>query len=315
MDEHLETVQVILNPAAGRGRGERAWPAVRRCLGDAGVPWSMHATDRTGDATRLAAEAARRGARTVVVVGGDGTVNEAVNGLLAHDDTAGAPVLGVVPAGNGNDFAKPLGIPRGNVEAACRVVAAGRTRVVDVGQVNGRWFVNGVGIGLDGQVALETRSTRSRRGVPMYGMALVTALRRHRSSTMRIEMDGRRIDRRVTMLNVTNGPCHGGGFWICPHARIDDGLLDLCLAEEMGRARLALLALLVMRGRHVGRRGVSFTHVRHVSVHADPAQPAHVDGEILSPAVERLEVRVGAGALRVLAGESGLSRAWRCASP
>lgn len=300
MSESL-SIAVILNPIAGRGRGAKAWPVVRGVFEAAGAQWSLAQTTAPGDAFAWASEAVVAGTGTVVAIGGDGTVNEIVNGFVnARSMTAPLPTLGVVPVGSGNDFAKPLGLPAGRPAEAARAILAGHARTIDVGRVNGRAFVNGVGLGLDGYVALEARKTRRLRGTAMYAVALLRALRAYRIATMRIAIDGEVQSRPITMVNVTNGPCHGGGFWICPQAEVDDGLLDVCIADAMGPLRVVPLALRVMRGTHVGRPEVSFATARRVTIETDRPLPAHVDGEILGSALSRLEIEVLPGRLRVL---------------
>lgn len=293
--------RVILNPTADRGRAELAWPAVRAVFDESGAPWKLAATTGPGHAVALASEVLSQPTGALVVVGGDGTVNEVVNGLFTDQDEPPRFPIGIVSVGSGNDIVKPLDLPPRSPADAARIVLSGRTRHMDVGRVNERYFVNGIGLGLDGYVALETRGARRLSGTLMYAVALAKTLRRYRNSAVSVAIDDRPpISMEVTMFTVTNGPCHGGGFWICPHASIDDGLFDVCLAEAMGPARVVPLALRVMRGAHVGQPGISFHTGQRISIRCDRPLPAHVDGEILGSALTSLDVEVLPGALRVL---------------
>ena len=152
---------VVLNPAAGRGAAARAEGAIRAAVARAGGEVRVALTTRRGHAAELAEEAARGGWPVVVAVGGDGTVHECANGVL---DSGTSAALGVLPAGNGNDFALIAGIPSG-LDAALGHLLASRPRAVDTGRVAGRWFVNGVGVGLDARVAIEANRSRRLRGV------------------------------------------------------------------------------------------------------------------------------------------------------
>ncbi len=291
---------VIVNPFAGRGRGRRVWHRVRRAFEEAGVACRVHFTEAPRHATELAAQAAGQGWNAVVAVGGDGTVNEVVNGLLAGAPQGTAPPLGIVPAGSGNDFVKLLDLPYRRPRDVVGRLLAGRVRAVDVGRANGRYFTNGVGWGFDGHVALEAQRVRRLRGLAVYVWALIKSLRRYRNAHMRVEVDGEVHEMVVTLAAVANGACYGGGFWLCPHAVIDDGWLDVCVGEAMSPARILRIVPLVMRGAHVGQPDVHFFRGRAVTLSSDVPLPAQVDGEILDTALTRLHAEVVPRALQVL---------------
>lgn len=291
---------VILNPAAGRGAALRARREVELALRGAGVEFRVAETRAPGDAVELAARAAEEGWPAVVAAGGDGTVHEVANGLLRAAGAGPTLPLGIVPVGTGNDFAKLVGAPRAPEEAV-RCLLSAAPRPVDAGRVGERFFVNGVGIGLDARVAIEARRVRRLRGTAVYLWALGRVLRSFRPPRMRVELDGVEVaDRPLTLLTVANGGCHGGGFWICPAARVDDGELDVCLAEEMALAEVLGFLPRVMRGTHGGHRKVALRRARTVRVSSPDPLPVHVDGEILAEAAHDLEVEVLPGRLTVL---------------
>ena len=292
---------VILNPTAGRGAAARAWPKVRAVLEGAGARVELAETARHGHAAELAESAARAGWGAVVAVGGDGTVHEVANGLLrASDAGAAMPALGIVPVGSGNDFSLLAGLPRDPVEAARRIVS-GAERRVDAGRVDGRWFVNGVGVGLDARVAVEANRNRRLRGIGIYLWALARVLASFRAPMMRVEIDGDEvIERPLTLATVGNGGRHGGGFWICPAAKLDDGLLDVCVCDALGRLRILRFLPKVLRGTHVGERCVRMRTARRVRITSDTPLPVHADGEILSEAARELEIEIAPGRLRLL---------------
>lgn len=296
---------VILNPAAGRGAAARAWPAVRAVLQGAGARVVLAETSRHGHAVELAGAAARAGWPAVVAMGGDGTVHEVANGLLrAAAEGAAMPALGIVPVGSGNDFALLAGIARDPAEAARRIVSGAERRVdagrVDAGRVGDRWFTNGVGVGLDARVAVEANRNRRLRGMGIYLWALARVLRTFRPPVMRVEIDGEVIERPLTLATVGNGGRHGGGFWICPAARIDDGMLDVCVCDGLGTLRILRFLPKVLRGTHVGESCVHMRTARHVRITSDTPLPVHADGEILSEAARELEIEIAPGCLRLL---------------
>lgn len=285
---------VVLNPAAGRGAAARVGDAIRAAVERAGGEARVALTTGRGHAAALAEDAARRGWPVVVAVGGDGTVHECANGVLNSGTSA---ALGVIPAGNGNDFALIAGIPSG-VEGALGHLLASRPRAVDAGRVAGRWFVNGVGVGLDARVAIEANRSRRLRGIAMYLWALGRTLRSYRPPRMTLEVDGVAWDeRRMTLVTVGNGARHGGGFWICPDARIDDGLLDLCACDALDTLGILRTLPLTLRGRHTNESCVRMTPARRVLITSPDPLPVHADGEIVAEAAHEVEIEICAGRL------------------
>ncbi len=285
----------ILNPASRRGRHLRA--TVERALADGRAELAL--TDAPGAAERIAAEAAIAG-RGVVVVGGDGTVAEAANGILA----CGARVpLGVVPAGNGNDYAlRALKLPK-DPARALEIALAGNPRAMDVGQVNGRYFVNVLGVGIDANIAAAAermKRLRLLRGQALYYTASLRELLffYSRCPELTVTCDGQPGERRLYALAaVSIGPSYGGGFAINPQADPTDGLFDVCAIWKPSRLRALRLLTLVQKGRHLGKREVAHVHAHTVTLEA--AQPiyAHLDGEVIRG--QRFEARILPEALLV----------------
>ncbi len=298
----LSNLLVILNPAASRGGAARSWPAAARVLDRAGLRYRLVVTAAPGHATTLAETAEAEGHTAAVAVGGDGTVHEVANGLLQAIGGDGRPTLplGIIPVGSGNDFAKLVGVPPAPNPAARHLLGA-TVRAVDAGRVGNRFFTNGVGVGFDASVAIEARRVPHLKGMAMYGWAVLRVLRAHRSVRMRVELDGTDLGERPrTLVTVGNGACHGGGFWICPAAQIDDGLLDICTADAFSRTELLRLLPHVLRGSHVGRAGVEMHRARRVRITSSEPLPVHADGEIVAEAAHELEIEVLPGRLTVL---------------
>jgi YegS/Rv2252/BmrU family lipid kinase len=259
----------------------------------------MQFTSAPGEMRALVTAALRDGADGVAIAGGDGTVNEAVNGYagVAREDQAFA----VIPLGTGNDFAKMLGVGN-DWRAACDRIARGQTRRVDAGRCNGRAFANGIGAGFDAQVAIEASRIRWLRGNAVYGVALArTLLLSYSTPNARIVHDGGTIEARITMLAAANGTTYGGAFRIAPGADIADGMLDLMVAEGLSRCGIIGFIPHVLRGTHVGRKGVTMVRTRRLVVETDEPLAVQADGEIIDRAAKRLEVEVLAGRLLAIA--------------
>lgn len=243
----------------------------------------------------LVSDALRNGSDCVAIAGGDGTVNEAVNGYVgvARDNQSFA----VIPAGTGNDFAKMLGVGS-DWRLACERIVHGETRRVDAGRCNGHVFANGIGAGFDAQVAVEASRIRWLRGNAVYGVALArTLLLSYSTPKVRILHDGGSIETRITMLAAANGTTYGGAFRIAPAADIADGMLDLMVADGLSRAGIIGFIPHVLRGTHFGRKGVNLVRTRRCVVEANEPLVVHADGEIIDRAAKRLDVEVLANAL------------------
>lgn len=296
----MQRFYAIVNPAAGRGAAVRAWEAVRGVLAASGAEVEMVRTSARGDGARLAEAAARAGWPAILALGGDGTVHEVANGILrASADGASAAAMGIVPVGSGNDFALLAGLARDPAEAARRILSRGERRV-DVGRVGGTWFTNGVGVGLDARVAVEANRSRRGRGIGIYLWAFARVLRTFRPPVMRVEIDGEVIERPLTLVTVGNGGRHGGGFWICPGARIDDGALDVCVCDGLSRLRILGFLPRTLRGTHVGASCIQMRRACRVRITSESPLPVHADGEILFEDAHELEIEIAPAKLRLL---------------
>jgi diacylglycerol kinase (ATP) len=296
----LTRVALIVNPSAGRGAGARIAPEAHERLRQAGTRCEIQFTRGPGEMRALVAAALREGVDCVAVAGGDGSVNEAVNGYVgvAREHQAFA----VIPLGTGNDFAKMLGVAN-DWRLACDRILSGTRRRVDAGRCNGHIFANGIGAGFDAQVALEANAIRWLRGNAVYGVALArTLVLRYATPNARIVHDRGVIEGPITMLAAANGTTYGGAFRIAPGADIVDGMLDLMVADRLSRAGIIGFIPHVLRGTHIGRSGVTFVRTRQLVVETDEPLVVHADGEIIDRAARRLEVLVLPGALRVVAG-------------
>lgn len=292
---------LFLNPVAGRGRARRRLPRVVALLEEAGVEVAVQQSAAVGDLETQVREAVLGGTKQLIVAGGDGSVHEAVNGIMA---AGGDAALGVVPVGTGNDFAKAAGIPL-DWEAATTLLArrladGARPRDIDLGRMNERWFANGAGIGLDAKVTKIARAYRWPIGDLVYLVAIFhTMMDGIATPEIRIEAGEFRWDGPLTLANVSNGPWVGGMFHIAPMAQNDDGRLELLVAAPVTRRRIVQLLPKLVRGTHMDEAEILHAGVRRVAVSASEPVPSHLDGEV-QPLQSEFEIEVLPGALHLL---------------
>jgi len=295
-------VFAIVNPAAGRGRARRAWRAIGPALRDAGVRLEEVVEERPQLAIALAGEAARQGWDVVAAVGGDGTVHEVVNGIM-RAGVAPAPAVAIIPGGTGNDFARGVGVPRDPM-AAGRLLLAGARRRVDIGQVNDRYFVGISGVGFDAEVAAKVnRWPKWVGGTPLYLAAILNMLVTYRPVATRIVLDGREQRLRMFLLAAANTPWYAGGMYMAPHARPDDGWLEVITAGDLGRLETLILLPRVFSGTHLRHRKVAHQPAGEVRVESEAPLAIHADGEMVGqvPAVFRVVPR----AIEVIVPDAG----------
>ena len=294
-------ILLIANPAARHGEGivdaARIEGLLRR-LGAENLTVLM--TQRQGHAEELAAGA--EAFDLVVVVGGDGAAHEAANGLMRIPRDA-RPALGVVPAGSGNDYAYALGMSPSLEETARQLVSAPR-RWTDLGVCNGRYFVETLSFGLDAAIALDTMERRKRTGgsgVSLYMQSGFDQLFHHLAyHEMEAWFDGVGRRERIVLCAVQVGPTYGGGFRICPDARFDDGVLDVCIAHApVGALKAGFVFLCAKGGRHRRFREIESLRARRADLRFGFAPPVQIDGEPLV-SVE-YAISVEPAALRVVA--------------
>jgi len=292
---------LVFNPTAGRGLAAKRAPAVSRMLDANGVPNELCESQGPGNIEKLVAEAMRNGRRRILVAGGDGSVHEAVNGIMR---APGDGELGVIPIGTGNDFAKACSIPLHWEHAAAlladRIVSGSPAIALDVGRMNGRYFANGCGIGFDARVAAIANGLRLPIGDLVYLAALFRALSRGPTGPgLRITFGNITLEGAVTLANFANGPYVGGIFHIAPEAQIDDGVLELIYAEPVTRFRVLQLLPKLLRGTHMDELELHSFGIRSCRVEAEHPVIAHLDGEVLPPA-KYFEIELLPGAIGLL---------------
>lgn len=296
-----QSVDLFINPTAGRGRAGRRLPQITKLFESRNLSVNVHPSSAVGDLERQILQFASAGGRRLIVAGGDGSIHEAVNGILqsGHDVS-----FGVIPTGTGNDFAKASSIPLDWKQAAARIIAATACettpRRIDAGVMNDRFFANGAGVGFDAKVTKIARSYHWPIGDFVYLFAIFRSmLDGIATPEFRILADGAERTGPVTLANISNGAWIGGMFHIAPPARNDDGALDMVVADPVSRWRIVTLLPKLLKGKHLDEPEVAHSRVHEVRIESAVPVPSHLDGEV-QPLQSVFDIRVLPGALRLL---------------
>jgi len=300
----MSVARIIVNPYAGRWKAQAAIPDIERACQEIGLDYDLVVTEGPNHGIELAREAALAGFSPIVSAGGDGSISEVVNGLMQAADGGEAGPLGIIPLGSADDFADMLGLGK-TVEAACRVILAGHTRLVDVGCVNGRYFDNNSAVGLEPMVTRTQMAMKRIKGTPRYVLAALRTILSHKPWHMRLAWDGGEYDGPVALVSVGNTRRTGGAFWMTPRAEMDDSYLDFVFAGGLGRLKLLRLLPTTFDGSHVERPEVTYLRTTRLTIECDPPTPIQADGELFDLSATRIDYTILPGRLRVIVPTTG----------
>ncbi len=288
-------MRIIANPTAGRGDGQEYLKQIKGLAQRKSVSLEILITRYPGHAAELAQRAAEAGAEIVVVLGGDGTISEVVNGL------AGASVtLGIISVGTGNDFARSLQLPVRNPQRAWDVIETGITTQLDIGECDGRYFISSYGVGFPVEAIKATSRTLLFKGSVAFFLGVLKALWRLQSIPVRIEIGEFSIEKDCAFVLVQNTPYLGGGLRVAPRALLDDGFLDVVVVEALGRLQILANLPKVYRGRHENHPRFSAFKAKKVIISSREKLQTMCDGELggYTPS----SIRVHSSALQVIVG-------------
>lgn len=291
--EHFSGTKVIVNPIAGAGRTVRKWPQIMGLLKNIGLSFEYDLTEASGHAIELAKSAAKKGYELVVSVGGDGTINEIVNGLYNAGNIRDV-TLGIISTGVGSDFIRTIGIPRSYKEACQRlmnsrklVVDLGVVEYVNNGEVSKRLFVNFAGLGFDAEVVKATTQRFKALGsTPSYLIGLLTTFVFYETKQVSLILDGQPEERRVWTILMSNGKYGGGGMLAAPNADLTDGLLDVVVIGDLSKLNLLKSLPRIYKGTHLSHPKVTVKRAREIDIRPRQQMSLQADGELLgqSPA-------------------------------
>lgn len=283
---------IIVNPIGGKGKSLKALKQVEKMLSDHKQEYKIHNTERPGHATEIAAELTKKPGVKLIVLGGDGSFNEVLNGISDF----GNVTLGIVACGTGNDFIRASGHPR-KVKDAMDVILKGETGYIDYIDVGSRRCLNVAGAGMDVDVLIRYAEMKAFHGKIKYYASLFDTLAHVKWHKLRITIDGKSMDKSVFMIGVGNGTCIGGGMPICPNAKVDDGLLSIVIVNEMKKSRIPVELPGFLSGKHIKKDYTEEYSGKEVRIEVLDEGKIELDGEVIDDKV--LDCKVVHNVLKV----------------
>jgi YegS/Rv2252/BmrU family lipid kinase len=292
---------IIVNPNAGKKKGKQDWPGITRLLAEAGIEYLSFFTEHRGHAIELTKKYVRAGFRKIIVVGGDGTLNEVVNGIFSqkHVEPSGI-VLAMIPVGTGNDWCRMFHIPH-DYEAAIRVIKENKQFVQDTGIMEyidhegnkaKRYFVNIAGMGFDAMVAEKTNKDKDLgKGNPLsYYINIFTSLFSFQITKTKIITDDHEFKAEVFSMTAAIGQFNGGGMKQAPNACPDDGLLDLTIIRKIGKFKVIRNVINLLDGSFTKLPEVSEFRTSNILIESTPELYAETDGESMGKSPFRFSI-------------------------
>lgn len=295
--------KVILNPYSNRWKSQARWPEAEAALKAAGVAFEVVVSQRKGQVLDLAEQAVREGYSPIIAAGGDGTISETVQGMINAAKSAQDPVgpFGIMPLGSANDFVYNAGLPV-DIKTAAEIIAAGKTRTIDLGDLNGRCFVNNSAAGLEPYTTTKQERIQWIKGMLRYLVAAVWAIMDKPEWTGTVRWDDGEYTGPLSLVTIGNGR-RTGGFFMTPHADLTDGLLTLAYGyrgTRLGMFQALPRAFNEDKGSYIEMDGMYELHTRNVSIHLDQPSPAHTDGELLPEFIRDFNYSIQPGRLQLL---------------
>lgn len=294
---------VIVNPNAGTGRGKKDWSQIAFLLSHYNLEFDHRFTETKGHAVSLASEAVRNGYRKLITVGGDGTLNEVINGIFMNGECRPGEVsLGIVPVGTGNDWGKMFGIPD-DYATAVRIITENKTLLHDTGLIEfmdgdewkSRYFINIAGFGFESAVVKRTnrQKDKGRSGKLIYLFSLLAAMFTYRNARTYIRVDSQEISTDIFSINIGNGRYCGGGMQQTPEALPDDGFLDVTVIKNMNKLEIIRNLKILYNGKILSHPKITGYRCREIEVSSDQVVWAEADGEFLGHTPARVTVLPG----------------------
>ena len=281
----------IVNPNAGKGKGQKDWHIIAEFMRKVNLTFAVKFTEAKGHAVLITQEAVKDGCRRIITIGGDGTLNEVVNGVFTNETCLSSDIsLALIPVGTGNDWGRMFGIPP-NYEKAVSIINDGKQMLHDIGLVNyfdgseqkKRYFINIAGLGFESVVVKRTnyQKDRGHSGKAIYFYNLLLSLLSYKNTRAEIIVDGEKKSADVFSINVGNGKYCGGGMRQTPDAVPDDGLLDVTVINGIGKIEIIRSLKMLYDGTILSHPKVDGYRCRNLKVSSDSLIPTQADGESL----------------------------------
>ncbi|MCB9136133.1 MAG: diacylglycerol kinase family lipid kinase [Anaerolineales bacterium] len=298
------TPLIILNPYSNRWQAKARRQDIEAALATLSFPAEIVETNAPGHGIELAAQATAAGRAPIIAAGGDGTLSEVINGMMKGNPHPDQPIgpYGILPVGTANDLGDQLEIPR-EMSKALAVIAQGKTRKIDLCQINDRYFVNNAGLGLEPYITLLQARMKRLNGVPRYMAAALLGIMHHPTWKMHLEWDNGTYSGPMTLISIGNWARTGGVFYTVPHAAADDGLLTFTYAHIPTRLKTLFALPMIMKagkGNITEHPMVHEVNATWLKVRSETLTPAHADGEVFAHGIQEIEFRILPRKLEVL---------------
>lgn len=277
----------IVNPKAGKGKSLNIISQIKEAFKDINEEYIIEITKWPGHATELVRNYVSKEDYRVYSVGGDGTLNEVLNGMVNSESC-----IGVIPSGSGNDFIRNIcgnKLPDNIIKSTIN----GKVKMLDLGKIDDRYFINISSVGIDAEVV---NNAKNLKAIPLisgkiaYILSAVITIFKYKYKNIQLEIDGKGVTLRSTLLAVANGKYYGGGMKVAPFADLQDGLLDICVINSLSRVKMLLLFPKLIKGKHDEIKEVSFLKGRKVQIDANEEVYISIDGEIIRKKKFNLEI-------------------------
>lgn len=269
---------VIINPNAGKTSKKNHISKIEKLLNKYSFRFELFITENYQHALYLSKDLVISGYRKIIAVGGDGTINEVVNGIM-NSKLNNEVVLGLIPSGSGNDFVRTVKISR-NYEKAIKTIKENFRRLIDVGMLNKQYFINTLGIGFDAKIAKSANKIKFVGGILKYLLALFENLKNLETYNLAIKTDDDLFRNETILISIGNGKFSGGGFPLTPNASPFDSKADVCLVSKISKFELIKSLLMVLRSKHENHPAVKIFQSKEIEVKSDRNVDIYLDGEI-----------------------------------
>ncbi|MET3697831.1 YegS/Rv2252/BmrU family lipid kinase [Bacillus oleivorans] len=287
----------IVNKVSGNGRALKVWSQIEKILQNEEISYSVFFTERPKHATLLVQEMIHKeNVTAIVAVGGDGTVQEVINGLVGTNIP-----LGIIPAGSGNDFSRGLFVPLNHDKALQRILT-GTPKIIDIGLVNSTYFCTVTGIGFDGEVAQKTNASQYKKllnyvrlGQISYIFSALNVLIKYKPADISLIVDNKLYKiPKVWLIAVANFPFYGGGIAICPEAKNNDGVFDICIVQGMSRLEFLRVFPLAFKGKHTNSPYIKIIRGKEIIIDSQSPLVIHGDGEMIGQTPAQIKIEPNA---------------------
>ena len=269
----------IVNPAAGKGKGMQYITEIKSLL-EGKADYCIKITEKKGQATEIVKQYTSKDDYIVYAIGGDGTINEVVNGMVGSGSS-----LAIIPAGSGNDFIKTI-YPKYNKGELLHKLLNGRTECIDLVKINEKYFLNIVSVGVDAEVAFNAiafKKMKYIKGEAAYLMSIFKTLCSYKSTQFKVILDGKQTcDKKILLLAVANGRFYGGGIPIAPHAKVNDAKADICLVKELKFGKILTIIPKLFKAKHEEAEEVEVYRANQIEIESAELFRVNIDGEIVT---------------------------------